>query len=442
MITEQTPDPPDGLPAEPESADSPDREPADPPEGQPVAAGPQPVAAVGGPSTLDGWALAGGVPLLLAGVLHVVCMFFSQAAGVGPMDTSTSTVVTQAVLAAGWLVAAGLALPARTRPAGSALGAGLALAELGLVVSAVGGVGEMPGPGLLLLAAGWVLGAAGAVVAGLGSPVGPGRPYRRVGPGWLVLLTSAAAVLVGVALLPAWDHYRVMSRVLGRVVVVNESDTFTLPAPILAGTVAAAVAWAVVPIVASFWRPARLGVMAGAGVLVALASQVASAVVGLDPPGVLVGLFGSSRVSGFGLELLGASLRPWFDVETVAGLALALFLVARWWTPDPTDAPVPTHAPWVPAGPPAWSPGPTWGVTADAGSGWPVPPGWPPVTPAWADQWQPGDPGVWARPTEERERGPETVADPQPPDRAFPDRWPPASTPVEHSTWAPPREES
>lgn len=418
----------------------PDVEPSDP-DGEPAAPG-VPTAAIGrGGAGLDGWALAGGLPLALAGVLHVVCVLFPQAAGVGPMDASGSAVVAQAVLAAGWLVAAGLALPARSRPAAGALAVGLALAELGIVVSAVGAVGETPGPGLLLLAAGWVAGAAGAVVAVLGSPVGPGRPHRRVGPGWLVLLSAAAAILVGVALLPAWDHYRVLSRVLGRVIVVNESNTFTLPAPVLGGTVAAAVAWAVVPIVGAFWRPARLGVTAGAGVLVAVASQVASAVVGLDPRGVLDSVFGAARVSGFGLELLGASLRPWFDVETVAGLALALLLVARWWTPDPTDATAPTPAVWVPAGTQPWSYDPTNGGAARAPDGWSVPPGWPPGTSVWGEPGGSVDPGVWARPTGEPERSPGAVADQQHAEGVLPDSRSPSWSRHERSTWAPPDEE-
>ncbi len=416
----------------------------------PDGAGP---VAGGWSSGVDGWAVAAGVPLLLAGALHIVCMFFSQAAGVGPMDASAATVVTEAVLAGGWLVAAGLALPASSRPAAGALAVGLALAELGLVVATVGSVGETPGPGLLLLASGWVLGAAGAVVACLGSPVRLGRPNWGAGPRWLTFAVGAAAVVVGIALLPAWDHYRVLARALGRVVVVNESDTFSLPAVVLGGTVAAAVAWAAVPIVAALWRPARLGAVAGAGVLVAVASQVASAVVGLDPSGVLDGLFGTARVRDLGLELLGASLRPWFDVETIAGLVLAVLLVARWWTPDPADGAPIEHAPWAPGVPPwpvgppgaAWPhtaavppPGWTWGGRDRAPDGWPGSPGAPSGP---TGGWGGGDGsyrGEWSRPQGEQASA-----------VGFPDPPPPAPAPEPHpegpdhegadwSGWAPP----
>lgn len=309
---------------------------------------------------VDGWALVSAVPLGLAAVLHVVCLFFPQGSGYSSMAGSTQLVVAQAILAGGWLVATGLVVPLSTRPAGGALAAGLALAELGLVVSTVGGVLEVPGPGLLLLAAGWVVGAAGAVVALLAPPWAPGGLRRGSGPAPLILCMAAAGILLGVALLPAWDHYQLAFRAFNQLLSVNQGNAFDQPAVVLAGTLVAAVAWAVVPIAAAFWRPARLGVVAAGGVLVAVASQAASAVVGLDPPGVVYSIYPPASVHRLGISVVGASLRPWYDVEVIAGVALALVLVARWWVPEPPHV---LLSPWPsfaggPDAPPAPGPGP------------------------------------------------------------------------------------
>ncbi|MHB8506114.1 MAG: hypothetical protein ACYDEN_10445, partial [Acidimicrobiales bacterium] len=116
---------------------------------------------------IDPWASAAVVPLAAAAALHVASLFLRQGGGLGPMAGSAQSVVAQAVVAGGWLLAAGLAAPARSRPAGAAVAAGLALGELGLVISDLAGHGAAPGPGYVILGAGWVAGAIGAAVATL-----------------------------------------------------------------------------------------------------------------------------------------------------------------------------------------------------------------------------------------------------------------------------------
>ncbi len=322
---------------------------------------------------VDGWAASATLPLVAAAVLHVVGLFLGQGGGLGPMAHSAQSVVAEVVLAGGWLLAAALAAPAWTRPAGAAVGAGLALGELGLVVSELLGLGTTPGPGYVVVAAGWLVGAIGAAVTVLGSPLHLGRPSRHQPPALLAPLAAVAAIVMAVALLPAWDHYVLYIHAVGQSRALDEGSAFAASTPTgaLVGDLMAAVAWVGVPVAGVLWRPGRIGVLAGAGVLVAVASQVTSAVVGFDAPGTLRGLVTPQEIQRYGVVLQSSSLTGWYDVEVLAALVLAMLLMVRWWTPDgpgaaaawtPPEAGV--AAPWPSPGPAPWpstqaAPGPT-----------------------------------------------------------------------------------
>lgn len=329
-----------------------EREPVEPP------ADLLPASPPGRDRLADGWSVAAGVPLLAAAALHVVSLFLSQGHDAGTMSSEASLVVAEVIPAAGWLLAAVLAVPDRSRPAAAALGGGLALGEAGLVLSSVAGLGETPGPGLWMLAAAWVAGLVGAGVAWMGSPVWMGRPLRHRPPAPIGGLTALAALLMGALLLPAWDRYVVAVRALGQTRVYHLGSAFQstlpsgshVPAGAQAGDFLAAVAWVAVPIGAALWRPGRIGVLLSAGVLVAVAGQVASAVVGFDDPLALYSIFAPARAVQLGASVAGASLTGWYDAEVVAALALASLLLLRWWTADPPVPATVWHPPhlWLP----------------------------------------------------------------------------------------------
>jgi hypothetical protein len=322
----------------------------------------------------DGWAASATVPLVVAAVLHVAGLFLGQGGGLGPMSHSAQSVVAEVVLAGGWLLAAGLAAPARTRPAGAAVAAGLALGELGLVVSELLGLGTTPGPGYVVVAAGWLVGAIGAAVAVLGSPLHLGRPSRHQPPALLAPLAAVAAIVMAVALLPAWDHYVLYIHAVGQSRSLDEGSAFAASTPTgaLVGDLMAAVAWVAVPVAGVLWRPGRIGVLAGAGVLVAVASQVTSAVVGFDAPGTLRTLVTPQEIQRYGVVLQSSSLTGWYDVEVLAALVLTMLLMVRWWAPDGPGA----SAAWTPPGAgmgAPWTLAAPWAFPGPSSGPWPSP---------------------------------------------------------------------
>ncbi len=147
------------------------------------------------PSGLDLW--AAGL-LVAAVVLHLVAMFppyFGGSIGEGSVWSQPDQAALYAVVTAGWALALALVLsgPGRVR-LGAALAAGLAITELGFRVGDVGealhfGVGGSS-TGVWLMTAGWVAGAAGAIVAVM-------AVRRRARVQFLDAATSDPA--------PAWD---------------------------------------------------------------------------------------------------------------------------------------------------------------------------------------------------------------------------------------------
>ena len=346
--------------------------------------------------------------LALAAVLHVVELFPAQGGGVPSQAHTVSLVVMQAILAAGWLAAAACTAVARLRPAGVAVAAGLAASELGFVVANVGQVaaGTSLGAGSYLAALAWVAGLAGVLVGLRASRGSLGRPvFRSAPPGMLAPLTAVVSIVLGVALLPAWDRYLLDLRVTGRVLTLDLGSAFshTTPTSVLVGDLIAAAAFAVVPLVAVLWRPGRLGALCSAGVLVAATAQLCSAVSGFSVSSPTALGVPATQVRALGVVVGNSALTAWFDVEVLAALALAVLLVARWWTPEHT----PAGAGWawpvssgVAAGGPGWAPaGPGWPVAAPPGwggqpSGWgsepagwgAQPPGWGADGPSWGGQ--------------------------------------------------------
>lgn len=121
------------------------------------------------PAALD---IAAAGLLLTTVVLHVVAMAPAYFGGAGEKSlmAQTDQAALYAVLAASWALAlvVGLIGPHRT-PVAAALAAGIAATELGFRVADLGDVfrfgAHTAGPGLWLMEAAWLVGAAGAVAA-------------------------------------------------------------------------------------------------------------------------------------------------------------------------------------------------------------------------------------------------------------------------------------
>jgi hypothetical protein len=315
-----------------------------------------------------------GMLLLGSGALHIVGLLPAQGTHYPAADTQGTAVVQQAILAAGWLVAALGVMSRRPFSVAACLGAvGIGLAELGLAVANFAQVAAATtaGVGAWLALLAWIPGLAGAVI-GLGAAwrttslaERPGGPHRTLGVRGLTLAlaTLIVAIPLGVALLPGWDHYVLTSSTLGRTVGTKTlGSAFAPGAPggVRAGDLLSAVAFALLPLVAVIWRPARAGLLLSGGVLVVVASQVVAAIVGFREPASFFGLSGAV-VSQYGL-VLHSSLTGWFGLELIASsLLLGLVIVQALAIVQSRQLP----GDWLPSGPSV--------STAQVGSGGAIP---------------------------------------------------------------------
>jgi hypothetical protein len=369
-------------------------------------------AAVGGAGANRAPVLVAGGLLVVAVALHVASLFPAQGRGVAAFDAQAALVVQQVVLAVGWLIAASLVLSAGRVMvgAGAVIAAGIGAAELGVVATNLAQVlsESTASAGAWLFVAAWVVGTVGAVAAAVialrGAPRGAQGHGGAVGPDAagsraLAAATAIIAVVLGVALLPAWDHYVITSSTLHRTLgteSLGSAFAKTTPGAVLAGDILTALAFAVVPILALRWRRPRLAVLLSGGVLVVVAAQVASAVVGFQNTPGFFG-FTAAQVTRYGIRVQ-SSLTAWFVIEMFAGVALVLLAGSRWWatTSHWTGAPPPDFAPptyppperlpppYLPGDGGTWPPpgaGPGWSAGPGTGGepGWGARPGWGPA---------------------------------------------------------------
>jgi hypothetical protein len=308
---------------------------------------PGPLMVAGGarPRRSARWLILVAVGLLVvSAALHIVTVFPVQGHLVPAFDHHAYLVVQQVVLTLGWLLVA--VLVARGRPdsvsGGAALAVGIALAELGIVVSNLSEVlsESTAGAGAWLFVLAWAVGLLGgiaAIGAALAARIVLGRPGRLPGRDGLVAVAGGVlAIMVGVALLPAWDHYVITSSVLQRTLATQSlGSAFAAGTPVgvLIGDLLSAVAFALVPLIGLWWRPGRVGALVSYGVLVVVLAQLASGLVGFRSSPSAFGIT-AAQVSTYGVRV-HSSLTSWFVIELLAGAALALFVLVRWlWASD------------------------------------------------------------------------------------------------------------
>ena len=310
------------------------------------------------PSRLE---LAAGGLLLATVILHVAAMFpdYFSGGAAASIASQADQAALYAVVAGAWAAALGLGLagPRWVRIA-AAFAVGAAVGELGFRVSDLGqvfryGTGQA-GPGLWIMTAAWVCGAAAAATAvlavrssrqpALDDPPASGFNRWATVAGVGVLSVAAAGFF-----LPAWDHYTGVSTVTGRAVSFNLGNAFAEPWQIVIGNVLSALAIAAVPIVAALfmWKDRRAAVAATGAVLTMLGAQFASAVIQVDqavPPSI-AGLSGpQARQLGFTLSM---KLTGWFALDTVLALSVLVATVvvaAAKTSADESLAPLPRRA--------------------------------------------------------------------------------------------------
>lgn len=274
----------------------------------------------------SGALIAGG--LLTAAVgLHVAAMF-------PPYSGSPATPVVQTpyelavyiCLAAGWALAALAVLTRWSVRGGVALGAGLGVVEIGLVLTdVVSGfqVSDGSAPGVWLAVAGVAAGLAG-VLYGAGSlPADEQASAPSAGYPLRALLGVLVAVVAVGAFWPSWDHYHVVTT-SGQVENLDLGNAFSQPAGIMAGELVAGLGLGIAVIAAALWRHAATSAWTLGGVAIALASQVISGVVQVSQP--ISTLLGSS--AGVNLDASKVSLTAYWYVDVAATAAIAL--LALW----------------------------------------------------------------------------------------------------------------
>ena len=266
--------------------------------------------------------------------LHIAAMWPAYpGTSASPIVSSTSETALYIGLELGWALAGALVLTRLSVRGGILLGAGVGAVELGYLVadsaSSVQGYGGQT-PGVWLAVSGLGVGLAG-VLLGAGT-VAVGSPRQRLAPERQprAILMVMAAFLATAAFLPSWDRFSAVASATGQSASFTAGNAFSQGAGPLAGDLVAAIAIAFIPLIATYWHPAKLGLWATAGVMLALASQLASAFVQVHTaisPALSAGLMHSFGVTPAQVRSLGVhfsiSLTNWWTADVAAVAALA-----------------------------------------------------------------------------------------------------------------------
>jgi hypothetical protein len=144
-----------------------------------------------------------------------------------------------------------------------------------------------------------------------------------------IVLTVVAALVAVVAYLPSWDRISAVAPAIKWSTSALLGNAFDQPGGVMAGQLEAAAAIALVPILSAFWADLDVAAWAMAGALLALGSQLVSALVQADQ-GLSPALFGftSNEARTYGLRS-SFSLTGWWTIDVAAAVALgALALLA------------------------------------------------------------------------------------------------------------------
>ena len=292
--------------------------------------------------------------LLGAGVILGIAGLFPAYIGGASLAQQSDQLTPHAIYLAVWAASAVLILLGGTRlRLGALLSLGLSavtfglfFADAGTAISAAGNTGA--GAGLVLSLIGWVVCAAGTVVAFL---VGARSRFRGTAPsvpaGGLarprgsalgpIVLVVLAGLGVAAAFAPSWDSFT-LHTAAGQVQTVTAGNAFSNPGLVIAGDVAVMIAFAAAAIAAAFWRPVRHGAVLLAGAVAPMAAQAISALiqVGETPRPTQFGI-PPATAKQLGITI-SAGLTPAFWIYCGFLIALVVSCVWMLFTPQPAPA--------------------------------------------------------------------------------------------------------
>jgi hypothetical protein len=276
--------------------------------------------------------------LLLIGVaLGLIALFPSYIGGKSLVSQADQYVPHLFYLVA-WGASAALILARRrglSMRLGAFVAAGTSFVAFGYFFSDVGAVIDsgthVMGAGLVLGVLGWIVCAAGSVVALRVRPHGgPAKPSSRDIASILTVVVPAVGVAITFA--PSWDHYT-LSTSSGASQSITVGNAFSNPAALISGNLIVMVALVAIVVVVALWRPVVLGAALLAGAIIPMVAQAVSAFVQLGE--TTPGQFGISaaQASHAGLTIhSGLTLDFWiycaFLVALIAG-CIQLFLAPR-----------------------------------------------------------------------------------------------------------------
>ena len=270
----------------------------------------------------------GGALLLICLGLHIGAMFPPYPGlPASPVVSSSWEIAVYVCLEIGWALAAVLVLSRTSVRGGAALGAGLGVVELGLLAVDIANgfqVSDGSEAGAWLALAGLGFGAAGVLVTASTVPLGtPRAPRGRSAV--LMLLATFAVVL---AYLPSWDKWTAVAPSLHVSGSVTEGNAFAQPTVVMACVLLTVIGFAFVAVLGSVWYPATVGAWATAGAVIALASQLISAVFQLSEavPSTAFGV-SATQARSVGLRI-STSLTGWWEADVAATVLLALLALS------------------------------------------------------------------------------------------------------------------
>jgi hypothetical protein len=287
--------------------------------------------------------------LLGAGVILGIAGLFPAYIGGASLARQSDQLTPHAIYLAAWAASAVLILLGGTRlRLGALLSLGLSAVTFGLFFAdagtAISAAGNSGGAGLVLSLIGWLVCAAGTVLAFLASP----RSGLRAGPQGAaarprgsalgrVVLAVLAGLGAAAAFAPAWDSFTLRTAA-GQVQTVTAGNAFSNPGLVIAGDVVVMIAFAAAVIAAVFWRPVRHGAVLLAGAAVPMAAQAISALVQVSQvPGPAQ--FGIPPATARQLGItISAGVTPAFWIY--CGFLIALVVSCAWMLLIPQPVPV------------------------------------------------------------------------------------------------------
>lgn len=265
----------------------------------------------------------GGALLVICLGLHIGAMFPPYPGlPASPVVSSSWEIAVYVCLEIGWALAALLVLSRISVRGGAALGAGLGAVELGLLAVDIANgfqVSNGSEAGAWLALAGLGFGAAGVLVTASTVPLGaPQAPRGR--SALLMLLATFAVVL---AYLPSWDKWTAVAPSLHVSGSVTEGDAFAQPDVVMAAVLLTVIGFAFVAVLGSVWYPISVGAWATAGAVIAISSQLISAVFQLSEavPSTAFGV-SATQARSVGLKT-STSLTGWWEADVAATVLLA-----------------------------------------------------------------------------------------------------------------------